>query len=507
MMVSVPADIRDALTSAEESSRQSVATDGAADVAGSRHTWVPATAFVALTIATNWSTIVDRRTESGDFAADSVRSLTAWSQADGVFSRWGYHHPGPVLFWLKWLGEKLFSPLGLDPLGAQLVGFTLLAAIALALLATAVSVPATSGWAGVVTFGLAFVALPDGIVMVPWGPVVGNWFLVLAVAGVAATVRRWAWGPPVSALGALGLLHLHVLFAPLTLAVLAALGWAVARRRPRRLVVVAAGVVSALMLVPLVLAVLQSEAPWGEYVQVSRGDDAGLFRFSVASGLVRVLVLLAPSSQEGGVTGVVGFSALFALLVGGLAVVLSFRGSSAAIRVAGAGALLTLAFLVGVSRMDFLTGETIGRALPVMVLVVAVAEAEHRLRRPTWFGLCAVTVSALLVATMWGPSVKALRREGDLRGTGAAEAALEDYAVSGASLLVIDHRASARSWSYVSAASTALLAARTGVPYCVVADRYPHWVEESTLCGASRPADALRVTFTSRDEFFVEPLP
>ena len=467
-------------------------------------TWAAGVAFLAATLAAQRTTVLGDLTETGDLAADSLRSEHAWSQVDGVFSRWDYHHPGPVLFWLKSLAERLLTPLGLDPVGAQLVGTAVLATLSLVALALALRGPTTSRWLGPAVLALAWVGLPDGLVLVPWGPVVGNWFLVLGIAGVVAAVRGAGWGVPVALVGALGLLHLHVLFVPLAGAVLGATVLLVARRAPagarlrRRSVLLPSAAVAVAMLAPLVVALVRGRAPWADYLRVSGDRRAGLDDATWVVGLLRVLRLLAPSVDGSGpvLAGAAGLVGVVLLVV---AVGLALRGSTAPTRLLGASALVVAAYLLAVSRMDFLTAETIGRVLPVVVLAGLVAEVAAR-ARPAWVLVAAaLAVAALVVANLGRPPVAAVRHEGALRGSGAAERALADFRRSGATLLVVDHATTP--WnSYAGAAALTLLAERQHVDHCVAVRRMPLWAEPSTVCAASTQG-ALRVFFTSPDTF------
>lgn len=472
-------------------------------------------AFLLLSLLLERSTVLGTTTETGDFAADSLRSQHAWSQVDGVFSRWGYHHPGPALLWIKDLSEAVLTPAGLDPTGAQVVGTAVLATLSLIALGLALSGPGSSPWTGPAVMTLALVGLPDGLVLVPWGPMVGNWFVLLGVAGVAATSRGARRGIPVGVGGALGLVHVHVLFIPVAAAVVASLllvarrggrGHAVRRRHPAVLVT---GAVLALGLAPMVVAVSRGSSPWGDYLRVSGSRAASPTASPWIDGLLRVGSLYTPAL---GAPSVVlrGSSALLFVAVVVSSLWLALRGSHAAPRVVGAAGLVGTAFLLAVCRMDFLTPETIGRAFPVLILAGVVAElggrARHRSRVPVALPMAtAIGVAVLVVVNVGRPPVDVVRREGALRGSGAAEAALADFRRSGAALLVVDHATTP--WtSYGGAASLAALAQRNDVPYCVAVRRMPLWAEPSTICPRRTPTSSFHVYFTAPDAYRVGPV-
>lgn len=378
-------------------------------------TWASGAVFLVVTLIAQRSTVTGHRTETGDFAADSLRSQHAWSQVDGVFSRWGYHHPGPLLLWIKDLSETALAPLGLDPTGAQVVGTALVATVALVTLGLALAVASRSPWCGPAVLALALVGLPDGVVLVPWGPVVGNWFLVLGVAGLVAAAHGARWGVPVAAAGACGLVHLHVLFLPLAGVIALAALSLVLRRDPtgaalrRPSVALATGAVLAAGTAPLLVALVRGTSPWAAYLRVSQNAGASPTAYPWSTGLARTGALYAPGMAAQDVA-LVGTGALFAVAVVVLSGWLALRGTRAGTRVVGAAGLISTAFLLGVSRMDFLTPETIGRVVPVVVLAGMVAEVAAR-ARPAWApATAALAVAALLAVGLGRPPVEVARR-------------------------------------------------------------------------------------------------
>jgi hypothetical protein len=182
----------------------------------------------------------------GDWAMLELRVLDVGGSDPplvGPYSRYGWNHPGPLLFWVLALpyhltGRQpwalLVAAAGINAvaLGATLWLVWRRGGPLLVALASAVLVLVTS------TIGVEY--LRD-----PWNPWVTVLPFALFVVAVWSTLDGDGWGPPLVAVVGSFLVQAHVGFAPLVAAgvLLALAGWLVGRR-PRRSLVVAAALLA-----------------------------------------------------------------------------------------------------------------------------------------------------------------------------------------------------------------------------------------------------------------------
>ena len=174
----------------------------------------------------------------------------------GVWSRFGWDHPGPLLFWVLAPFERVLGMRGV------LVGTAVVNAVALAV--ALVAARRRGGWplVGIVAVvGAALtVALGTDLLIEPWSPWIAVLpFLAYLLAAWCVSDGDHRWLPVVAGLGTF-LVQTHVGYLPLVIGVAAiavVLGELVFRRRPvlagghRRSVVVAIGALAVLWLAPV----------------------------------------------------------------------------------------------------------------------------------------------------------------------------------------------------------------------------------------------------------------
>jgi hypothetical protein len=464
--------------------------------------WFSATAFALVNLLVSWRLVVDATTETGDSAADSLMATTAFTQTDGIYSRWGYHHPGPVLLWMERLSELLLP--WLPPFGAHMVMAVTLTTLAVAVLVVAVAPPHATRFLASGGFAVALVVLLDGSALIPYTPTFGNWFFLLAGAGVVAELSGRSWGLPVAVVAGLALVQLHVLYVPLGLA---AVALAVAHRvirlgdpskpsaaRTRTSGLLTAGL-GALMLLPLFVDLVLGDSEWLEYART--GDQLGGAAYrSPAKSLQAALEVIAPGTQQSA-SMALGGAAVLVCAAGALVhVILVTRGR---LRLGAGVAIAGIAYTILLSPLDFVTPFSFGRAALVvagLVLLGALAERLQPVR------LLAVSLVGMLVLVPL--SAPSARWAPGRSGAGAAETVMAEFrdyrGRNPSAVLVIRHTDHPR--AYIGAAATALLAARTEQPYCVASRRWPYWVEDELLCEVPVPRGFV-VSFTSLDGFEV----
>ena len=252
--------------------------------------WLPAVLFAAIVLAINGHWFRVPLVESSDWAANSIQIYHAkmFREMLGNYSRWLFHHPGPVFFYLLAAGESLFGDwlhVVPAPMNAHLV---MLVLVNTALLFGSIEIFAQH-FPGPLFRPLALAAAVLAIYNVnlahPGSALVSLWmphvalFPFLFFASACASVAAGRVGHlPLLALGAMAMVHLHVaqiLFAGvLSLgACLAALVWAVrvpAGRRDFRqhapAVALSVGIV-ALFLLPMVLELVLHKPNNLDYVR------------------------------------------------------------------------------------------------------------------------------------------------------------------------------------------------------------------------------------------------
>ena len=194
---------------------------------------------------------------TGDYGLIALRTMDvpAHLPLDGVYSRFGFHHPGPLLFLLYAAPQRLLGPTGL------LVAAVLINLVAV--IATVVLLQRRGGTALLVigTLGLVTLELAAAHELAdPWNPWVPMFPFVLAIVLAWSVWERdwWAFPPLVLVAGGLVQAHLGYLAVVAWLAVVAVVAVAVSwvRRRdrppcPPRVAVVATVVGLALWALPL----------------------------------------------------------------------------------------------------------------------------------------------------------------------------------------------------------------------------------------------------------------
>lgn len=463
-----------------------------------------ALAFLTLFVLTDLRELGAHHTEWADYAADSIRARDAWTQTSGIHSRWGFHHPGPALFWLLRCGDYVAAVTGLAPVAGHLLLIAAVSTVCISTLVVELGLierPALPP----VAFILAWVLLPDHRAGMPWAPVVANWFVLLEAAGAIALVNGRRRGLPIVTLAVGVLAHLHVLAGVLGAMVgVTALGAAWHARgqfRPWLPSVVPAVAVAAALVMPPALALLNGDSPLGAYLNHSGAAASG---HSSAASIRVVVTLLVPHA-----VGAPQLAALWVLValgvVGTPLFLVTRRRLPWGVRVGAAVGCAWLAWLLWVSRMDFLTPENLGTALPVLVALLCLAAvATSRLSTVTLVSSVVILV-ALVGALDLNPFVD--RWAEPLRPVTTGERAIvtmqhaEEASIQGPTPGVAIDYARLPWRTYGVASQAALVAGREGRSWCVVASRWPYWVQSSDICTAAQRRTYARLMFYDPQHF------
>lgn len=456
-----------------------------------------ATAFCLVTVATNWHAFTSPLVEDGDMAADSLRARHGWAETTGVFSRWDFHHPGPVLLWMKWFGARIgdAAPL-LSPHGGQMLVNTALAATAVALLAVVLRAATRSDLVVFVAFPLATLTAA-GTHAVPWAPSTAHWFVLLSIAGIGAIRLGWAWGLPVAVAAGLAVVHLHLILAPAGVAMIAAAvsAWWLTPSTAGRRSMVSTVLVAVPFIVPMAVALTTGQSHWGSYLETRSRDPRSSTLRSWIVGLdvlgesVSPIDRLSPwHTALGDAARWVNVGIMILVSAVGAAVIVRRRfAPEAVVAMVGLG---WLAYLLAVSRLTFISPTIGGPIVAPAVLLPAVALGQSRPAMPVVYS---VGSAAFMIGLMLNVNF------GRVAGpTGVAESAMADFRsqVSRDARLVIDHQPD---MSYVSAAAMLLLADREGVDACVRERRWPYWTD-ANICDDLRPSDVV-IRFADRSSY------
>lgn len=547
---------------------------------------VSAIIYFILSIVAHWQLISSPLTEIGDHAADGLRVGRAWEQLDGIFSRFNYHHPGPVLFWLRSFSENFISPVaGLPPFGSSIIMMGLISTLALTLLAYVLSRETASSFAAPFVFTLA-VVFTQGTAWEVWAPWSSGWFLVLSIGGIAAVRANIRGGIIWAVVGATCAIELHVIFAPfgvLLLIISAVVAWRTSHK-PRIWEILTAVVLGAVLVCPMILALVRGESPLFQYLssdgtQVTSGwipaihealrlpgsansiplDSISgevplatlltlwilgvmfwVFRGAdktktVALSLATLLVLLCVATTLGvrqpgmwldviimlvlvcgifwatrgepwlRIASFVGFAMILLFwsdMVSSLIMIgvglWATQGKPGSRIMVLSGSIMLLYFIV-ISRLDIEIISHTGYIIPVLLLAppLTVAMSMIKTRKGMLFSLVPL---ALILAT--GLNGSALVSPYASTGNGIAEKVLKDPTTAGAHLIVIDHVESPW-YAYVSATSTALLAERNNLKYCVKERRWPYWMIPNNMCPDTLPSGSVLVSFQSDKEYHI----
>jgi hypothetical protein len=362
----------------------------------------------------------------GDFGTLRLRTLdvgTAETPLVGIYSRWGWNHPGPMVFY------ALAAPLRLTGgdghgllLGALLVNT---AAIGASLVVAARAGRSVLALAALV-LALLVVGLDPGGLLDPWNP------FILIVPLFAAAISAWraALGDRVAAVvlvvaGSFAVqAHIGVVAAVGSLFLVAALGlgWRAwrgpDRRSDRRTALVAVVVLAVCWLPPLVQQVTGSPGNLGEIVSFGLDGDEPVN--GVADGARRTgqALSLPPIWVTGDITTAAGDHpipfGLVAVLVAG-AWAWRRRWTSELVLCATALALVAGSLLAS-SRISGVAFPYLFRwlwAVGAFAWFSAAVVAMAELRRRAWSGVAgavAVGVTAVLVVVLVvpGPDTTAL---------------------------------------------------------------------------------------------------
>ena len=203
--------------------------DGASPTGSNRWLrWVLAGLILVPLAAAAVSVLGHRWVPTGDTAIIDLRSRDVFSlhpPLTGLFSRRGWNHPGPAMFWL-------LAPFALIARSAPValrLGWILLDAVVLgAALMLAARVSRTLLLVTAITAGLSYLALPASVHRVPWNP----WMPVPMLVLLLVLVVRVGNGRPRDLMGIVVLgsvmVQIHAGIAPVVVALtLLAILWAV----------------------------------------------------------------------------------------------------------------------------------------------------------------------------------------------------------------------------------------------------------------------------------------
>jgi hypothetical protein len=239
-------------------------------------TLLPALVFAAIVLAINGHWFRVPIFEASDFAANSIQVYHAKLLREmlGNYSRWHFHHPGPVFFYLFAAGEYLFVDwlrIVPAPANAHLLTVVL---VNTALLFGSIEIFARhcpgrlfrplALWAAVLLIYAVNHTVPVSVLISLWMPYVALFAFLFFTAACASVAAGKIGHLPLMALGAMTMVHLHVaqvLFAGvMSLAACAAalagefrvLGWKRTLRDHAKAITLSAGIV-AVFLLPILL--------------------------------------------------------------------------------------------------------------------------------------------------------------------------------------------------------------------------------------------------------------
>ena len=297
----------------------------------------------------------------------------------GVYSRYGWHHPGPLLFWLLAPFERLGGP------GGLLVGAAM---INLACLAGALATAFRRGGVALVIWVGLFVAvlvhaLGSTLLIDPWNPwlpVTGLvWFFLLAWSVACGDSTMWPWLIGVGSWE----VQAHVGFAPvvgalLALAFVVARGWRFSWRGAWRPAVAVGLVAWAGPLIQQVAGHPGNLQAIASYVQQPSESTQGVARALGVTG--RQLSIPPPwiTGRESNFIGILSTASVWTgtgqlallVLLGGLA---WRRGRREPAVLAATSTVAVIAAVLGLARISGLPFPYLARWMWVVALFVPLA--------------------------------------------------------------------------------------------------------------------------------------
>jgi hypothetical protein len=403
--------------------------------------WAPLAVAVP-GLAAGLSVLVQGWVPTTDQAVEMLRIAdvgTRHTPLVGAWSRYGWHHPGPLLFWAAAPGYRLFGPPGV----AATVGMVHAAAAAGAVVAARRIAGSVLAAPVAAAAGLIGLAMGD-LLVDPWNPYVGVLALLayLVCAWGASRGDRWLLGGAVVAGSWCVQSHLGYLPVVWAAAVWCGVAYLIRRRGGRRLgrraVVASATLGLALWWAPLWQEAMTARGNLRRLAGYARhGRDDRVAGDVVLDQMGRHFGAPAPwMGAEPSVVGVLRYEAhplraLLALAVVALAVATAFwawrRGRREPAWLVGYSVALVVASLVAMAR-------TPAPLLPYMAMwawaaaalgwvaigwAVAAALRSARARRAVTAGAAALAVGAVAVA-----SAGAVTAEGPAAAQGRTVAAL-----------------------------------------------------------------------------------
>lgn len=400
--------------------------------------------FAAVLLARNAYLFSTKIYENQDYAANTIAVLQAkhFQLLLGNYSKENFYHPGPAFLYVMAAGESLFHDalhLVPTPFNGQFLAILLLNA---ALMAAAVALIARHAGSIRVTLACAlavllFVALHPLTVNSPWFPYLYFAPALLLLVSAASVATGETFALPVLALSASLCIHGQaefLIFAPL-IVIVALTGHLLARRKTQARMLgtawhwIAAGVVSALFALPIVIYTAQHwPGQFGHYLWYGRHVGKTQIHHTLITSISYTMRFWwpgKPSTAYGDLPG-----AVIALILSAVAVLLALRCPEPRLRrfllwsLALAG-VMTVIFVyyaqTAISDNNLRNQSYLGYftwAAPLIVVLVIAAGAVVHLRdgRTVVLPLVAGVVAAAVVATLvphyqddrWDPPAKYL---------------------------------------------------------------------------------------------------
>lgn len=442
--------------------------------------WIAGLSYWLVAAYFNRDAITSDLTEDGDYAADALRAMSPVIQVDGIFSRWDFHHPGPVLFWLKWVGLQFGELPGISPFGGQILVCLAVPALAVGVLGWLCWRVTGSGWGYV--FAVVVTLLTSSGQLAPWGPSVATWMAMLGVVAIAAMTLDSPWAAPVAVFAGMSMVHLHIVFVPAGVATLVAVSWL---GRRRRLSLRPAFLVAVVMSVPLLVDLGTGGSDWTAYA-TGTPDGLGLAWKPLARGLGWSM---SPFDAFSDLAFALGVLTILGTALAGLLFLRSHPAAPLAVCVTGGLALL--GFVILTSPFATSTSRVGGGPVPLVLVPVLASWATRGMSARISTAAFGIAFSVVAV-THHSASVAP--------GSGLAETALTR--VGPVDVLVVDHMA-ADTMTYPAAAALRLLAERSGIEACSLLDRWPHWTDSTCTIGQTDRGTV--VMFTAADAFTIDP--
>jgi len=445
-------------------------SDGAAeDRRSDRLRWAIVLVVVLLPIAVTCAALARRTWDpAGDRAIQVLRISdvgTSRTPLTGSWSRFGWDHPGPIVFWALAPFARLLGHRGVL-LGVGLINA---AALTVALLAARLR----GGWplVGIVALGTTTLvaALGTDLLIDPWNPwvaVLPYLAYVMAAWCVLAGEHRWLWVMVVTGSFAV---QAHVGYLPLVLIVgVVAVAVGAVRivrhgdRGWRRSVLLAGGAAAVLWIAPILQQLFGDRGNLGALLDFARHPTEATAGWARAWGVMGTELGFPGAWIDGGDLGIFGvrtsttWPALLILgAMTGLGVAAWRRGSSSAGGLAGVAGLAVAASVVTTARVSGPVWTYVIRWWWVTVALVWISiawsaiELVRRAGAVRWLGRSALAAAAVVAIGLSWNAVPVQLPDPQLSVTSGRLAAAAAAALDPDRSYII-HFADVRNWGGVS---------------------------------------------------------